>query len=127
MIGASAGIQRRAVSPITLGLAQDSGWYEPNWDAVGFLRHGHNAGCEMLVWSLDPSMHCKEVCSTLSSLMPRSHDWMNHQIAVRYSSIAGVVCRFHMSVKVEPVKVTIVKSVCSGGVLVAVHTVATLV
>lgn len=49
MIGASAGIQRRAVSPMTLGLAQDSGWYEPNWDAVGFLRHGHKAGCEMLV------------------------------------------------------------------------------
>eukprot|EP00892_Ulva_mutabilis_P009928 jgi/Ulvmu1/7307/UM035_0096.1 len=48
MIGASAGIQRRALSPVTLGLAQDSGWYEPNWDAVGFLRHGHNAGCNML-------------------------------------------------------------------------------
>lgn len=51
MIGASAGIQRRAVSPMTLGLAQDSGWYEPNWDAVGFLRHGHKAGCDMLVRS----------------------------------------------------------------------------
>lgn len=49
MIGASAAVERRVLSPITLGLAQDSGWYVPNWDAQGFLRHGHLVGCDMLV------------------------------------------------------------------------------
>jgi hypothetical protein len=49
MIGASAAIERRVLSSITLGLAQDSGWYVPNWEAQGFLRHGHLVGCDMLV------------------------------------------------------------------------------
>ena len=49
MIGASAAVERRVLSPITLALAQDSGWYVPNWDAQGFLRHGHLVGCDMEV------------------------------------------------------------------------------
>jgi hypothetical protein len=49
MIGASAAIARRVLSPMTLGLAQDSGWYVPNYGAQGFLRYGHKAGCDMLV------------------------------------------------------------------------------
>lgn len=69
MIGASAGIQRRSVSPMTLGLAQDSGWYVPNWDAVGFLRHGHKAGCEMLVRHL-PTHRCRTEAFVVTASMP---------------------------------------------------------
>jgi hypothetical protein len=49
MVGVATGSTRRPLSPVTLALAQDSGWYEVNRGGVGFLRHGHLAGCEMLV------------------------------------------------------------------------------
>jgi hypothetical protein len=52
MIGSSAGTERSVLSNITLGLAKDSGWYEPNFGAAGFLRFGDKGGCEMLVHSL---------------------------------------------------------------------------
>lgn len=58
MIGASAAVERRVLSPVTLGLAQDSGWYVPNWESQGFLRHGHLVGCDMLVRPLSPPAHC---------------------------------------------------------------------
>ena len=63
MIGASAAVERRVLSPITLGLAQDSGWYVPNWDAQGFLRHGHLVGCHMemrLDCLLADVQHCSD-------------------------------------------------------------------
>ena len=50
MIGASAGTERAVLSNITLALAEDSGWYEPNYAAGGFLRFGWEGGCDMLVW-----------------------------------------------------------------------------
>ena len=49
MVGVASGVERRVMSPVTIALAWDSGWYEPNFVSSGFLRHGHLAGCEMLV------------------------------------------------------------------------------
>lgn len=65
MVGVSAGIQRQVLSNMTLGLAQDSGWYEPNFAAAGFLRYGHNAGCDMLV----RSHACPRVATFSSGLL----------------------------------------------------------
>lgn len=59
MVGVASGVERRVLSPITIALAVDSGWYEPNWVSAGFLRHGHLAGCEMLVRILSATrMQC---------------------------------------------------------------------
>jgi leishmanolysin-like peptidase len=51
MVGVSSSIerQRQVLSNVTLALAQDSGWYAPNFGAAGFLRFGHLTGCDMLV------------------------------------------------------------------------------
>jgi len=48
MMGATAGALRAVLSEATLALADDSGWYESNRAAAGFLRHGHLSGCELI-------------------------------------------------------------------------------
>jgi hypothetical protein len=44
--------RRRVVSRVTLALAEDSGWFVPEWLAAGFLRRGFRSGCGLIeeVW-----------------------------------------------------------------------------
>ena len=65
MIGSSTGNARSVLSNFTLGVAQDSGWYLPNFGAAGFLRYGHLGGCDMLVRL--PSLVTLPCCGTATS------------------------------------------------------------
>jgi leishmanolysin len=49
MVGASSGVERAVLSNVTLALAKDSGWYEPDFAVGGLLRYGFHAGCDLLV------------------------------------------------------------------------------
>ncbi|GMH40369.1 hypothetical protein BSKO_08273 [Bryopsis sp. KO-2023] len=46
MVGNSMAASRDTLSNITMALAEDSGWYVPNYDKAGVLTSSHEMGCE---------------------------------------------------------------------------------
>lgn len=41
------------LSRITLAFMQDTGWYDVQWDAAGFLNWGYQAGCDFVAKTCD--------------------------------------------------------------------------
>lgn len=77
MVGVSGSEGRRVLSPVTLALAEDSGWYTANYAAAGFMRHGHRAGCSMLVCPpLCPQHPCRMTCRRFISQRAGQSDAM---------------------------------------------------
>lgn len=67
MVGNSLGSTRDILSNVTMALAEDSGWYMPNYDRAGLLANSYKKGCGFV----------KEDCKVPSTTLEGTFCWNN--------------------------------------------------
>ena len=83
------------LAQMTLAMAYTSGWYIPNWGAVGFLRYGHRAGCGMLVRPPHLKMRTQPASRVQQQQAPGLHlaAYPDCCTAVRHAHSIGALCQ----------------------------------
>jgi len=47
MLGSYSYVERLHFGPLSYAVMEDSGWYQPNWETVGLIQEGRDAGCDL--------------------------------------------------------------------------------